>query len=266
MTWKAVETIPIRVGASISLERAEAVRAALLARALPLARWVQGRAEPLATGSLVAEGPALALLTAAHIFEHVTAGDIAVPLPREERWARLSSARLRVIVHPERDLALITIDDATLARRLRASWMPVSAAHLGLDAVDERSAQIYAVVGYPVSQVRRIDGAVHMKPVVLFTSALDTERLAYARTAERVDGLHIHTPSLDGVSGALVWAVHEGEPAVDCLLRAAAVQVAFEHGRYLRTEPLQSAPALFGRIGWPSSQRPGSRGWWERYA
>jgi hypothetical protein len=251
MAWQAVETIPIRVGAAISAERAEAVRAALLTRTLPLARLVHGRAEPMATGTLVAEGESLALLTAAHIFEHVAAGDLAVPLPREGAWACLRSARLRVLVHPGRDVALITIDDATLVRRLRANWMPVAKSHLHFDVEAERTPRIYAVAGYPVSQVRRVDGSVYMKPLVLFTRAIDGERLAYARTAERVDGQHIYTPELDGVSGALVWAVHEDEPEADCLLRAASMQVAFAHSGYLRTELLRAAPALFGRIGQP---------------
>jgi hypothetical protein len=126
--------------------------------------------------------------------------------------------------------------------------MPVSTTHLHPDAVDDRAPRTFVVAGYPASQSRRVDGSVYMKPVVLFTRALDAERLAYARTAERVDGQHIHTPELDGVSGALVWAVHDDAPDAGCLLRAAAVQVAFAHGRYLRTEPLRCAPALLGRL------------------
>lgn len=248
MAWQSVETIPIRVDASITAERAEAVRAALLTRALPLGRLVHGRAEPLATATLVSEGSTLALLTASHIFEQVGAGDLAVPLPREGAWACLRSARLRVIAHPERDLALITVGDAALARRLRANWLTVSTSQLQLDPCEDRAPRTYAVAGYPVSQSRRVDGSVYMKPVVLFTRALDAERLAYARTAERIDGQHVHTPELDGVSGALVWAVHDDAPDAECRLRAAAVQVAFAHGRYLRTEPLGCAPLLFGRL------------------
>ena len=97
MAWQTVETIPISVAASIAPQRADAVRVALLNRALPLARMVYGRAEPLATASLVADGATLALLTAAHVFEHVATGDLVVPLPREGAWACLRSARARVI-------------------------------------------------------------------------------------------------------------------------------------------------------------------------
>jgi hypothetical protein len=247
MTWQAVGTIPIRIDTAISAARAEAVRAALLARTLPLARLVHGRAEPLATASLVTTGGTLAILTAAHIFDHVCAGDLVLPLPREQGWLALRSVRLRVIIHPERDLAMLHIDDSALARRLRANWMPVPAAHLDFDSL-QGTAGVYAVAGYPVSQSRRIEGSIVMKPVVVFTSALDAERLAYARTAERIDGVSIHTPELDGVSGALVWAVFDDGPELGCRLQAAAVQVAFAHGRYVRTEPLRAAPALFAYL------------------
>jgi hypothetical protein len=87
-----------------------------------------------------------------------------------------------------------------------------------------------------------------MKPVVVFTGALDDELLSYARTAERVDGLAIHTPELDGVSGALVWAVQDDASGVECLLRAASVQVAFAHSQHVRTEPLEPARRLLERL------------------
>ncbi len=247
MTWQAVETIPICIGASITRARAEAVRAALSTRVLPLARLVDGRAEPLATATLIAEGPALALLTAAHVFEHAAVGDLAVPLPCEAQWACLRSVRTRVIVHPDRDVALVMLDDRAMVRRLWSNWMPVPAAHLDQAASSEPAAGMYVVAGYPQTQARRVDGAVYMKPVVVFTRALDGERLAYARTARRVDGVDIHTPELDGVSGGIAWAIHEDDPGVDCLLRVAAMQVAFAHGRHLRTEPLRGTHLLFGR-------------------
>ena len=243
MAWQTVDTIPISVDAAITPQRAEAVRSALLDRALPLARLVDGRPEPLATASLLQDGTALALLTAAHIFDHVTVGDLVIPLPREGGWLCLRSTRTRVLIQPDRDVAVLTIDDSASARRLRANWTPVPRWQLARES-DAWGTRVYVVVGYPVSQARRFDGAVYLKPLVLFTTAVATDRFAYARTATRVDGQHIHTPELDGVSGALVWALQESE-SVGCLLRGAAVQVAFLHGRYLRTEPL---PGLLGRL------------------
>ncbi|HTN49804.1 MAG TPA: hypothetical protein VMK32_10270 [Burkholderiaceae bacterium] len=246
MAWQSVETIPISVDSAITPRCADAVRSALLSRALPLARLVDGRAEPLATASLLVDGSSLALLTAAHVFDHANAGDLAVPLPREGRWACLRSARTRVLAQPERDIALVMIGDGATARRLRANWTAVARSHLTHRPVSGAVPCVYAVAGYPVSQVRRIDGSVYMKPLVLFTTLLDADRLAYAHTATRVDGLHIHTPELDGVSGALIWAVHEDRGG-ECLLLGAAVQVAFMHGRYVRTEPLSQA-ALSGHL------------------
>jgi hypothetical protein len=144
---------------------------------------------------------------------------------------------VRVVVHAVSDLALVWIDEPVLARRLRASWerspLPERSAN------GREPATTYVVAGYPAANARRIDGSVYVKPVVLFTAALDAARFAYARTAERVDGLTIHTPELDGVSGATVWGVNdEGDDGVSCVLRPAAVQVAFLHARHLRAEPI----------------------------
>lgn len=245
MAWQSVEAVPITVGACVSAARAAAVRAALLARTVPLARRLDGRIEPLATASLIA-GRRLSLLTAAHIFEHAAVGDLMVPLPGERSWAHLDGARPRVLVHPQRDLALIELAAGVVTQRLLAHWRPLAA-----DEIDDEAPcaeRVYAVAGYPCSQTRRIDGTVYAKPLVLFTHALDGERLAYARTAPRVDGVEVHTPELDGVSGALVWALHEAAPTADCRLRAAAMQVAFLHGGYMRTEPLGAAPILLDRL------------------
>jgi len=247
MGWKSVETIPIRIDGPVSPARAHDVRAALLPRVFPVARLVHGRTEPLATGSLLADGDSLTLLTAAHVFERAAVGDLAVPLPLDGAWALLRAARARVVVHPERDIALVRLEDRAFNRRLRANWKPLPADCL-FDPPAPRSCRLYVMAGYPASQSRRIDGAVYMKPVVVFTGALDEGRFAYARTAERTDGVAIHTPELDGVSGALVWAVQEDVPDAGCLLRAAAVQVAFAHSGYLRAEPLHPARALLGRL------------------
>lgn len=259
MGYTAVETVPIHIDAPdaapgavftrmLAPDRADAVRDALLSRTVPLARDTHGRPEPLATAALVADGDTLALLTAAHVFEHAAAGDLVVPLPRDGGWLALRCTRLRVLAHPTIDIALLVVGAGPVARRLRDNWTPVALAQLQLGSGAARAPRLYALAGYPVSQTRRIDGRMYMKPVVLFTRALDDERLAYARTAERIDGLHIHTPELDGVSGALVWALHDDDCDADCLLRAAALQTAFVHSRHLRTAPLRAAPALFAHI------------------
>ncbi|MGE5162135.1 MAG: hypothetical protein ACM3O5_11565, partial [Betaproteobacteria bacterium] len=215
MPWQAVETVPFRVGADVEPARASAIRDALLRRAVPLSRLVDGRLEPLATASLVIDGADCALLTAAHVFEQASIGDLAVPLPREGRLMTMRSTRARVVAHPELDVAMLWFADRTPGARLCASWTACPLRDWCGQAV--RPAALYAIAGYPASNMRRADGCIHVKPVVLFTGALDGVRYAYARTALRVDGLEIRTPELDGVSGATVWAVDPDERSeVDC--------------------------------------------------
>lgn len=246
MPWQAVETIPIRIGADVAPARAAAIRDALLRRAVPLSRLVDGRLEPLATASLVADGPQHAVLTAAHVLEQANVGDLVIPLPREGRLLLLRSARVRVVAHPRLDVALLWFVDRVVSDRLCANWLACPLRQWCGPV--ERGAPLYAIAGYPAANARRADGCVYIKPVVLFTGALDPGRYAYARTAFRIDGLEIHTPELDGVSGATVWAVEgHGSDDVACVLRPAAIQVAFQHGRHLRAEPIDGAADLLAR-------------------
>src|SRR5512135_3154660 len=104
MPWQAVETVPFRVGADVAPGRAAAIRDALLRRAVPLSRLVDGRLEPLATASLVADGADHAVLTAAHVFEQANLGDLVIPLPRDQRLMLLRSTRVRVVAHPHHDI------------------------------------------------------------------------------------------------------------------------------------------------------------------
>lgn len=246
MPWQAVETIPFHVGADVAPARAHAIREALLRRAVPLSRLVDGRLEPLATASLVIDGAHRALLTAAHVLEQANLGDIVIPLPREQRLMLLRSTRVRVIAHPRLDLAMLWFAERAVGERLCANW---SACPLRqwCGSMDQ-PARLYAVAGYPAANARRADGWMYVRPAVVFTGAIDACRFAYAYTAQRVDGLEIHTPELDGVSGATVWAVDEAEADdVACVLRPTAIQVAFQHGRHLRGEPIRGAAELIAQ-------------------
>jgi hypothetical protein len=246
MPWQAVDTIPITVGADVAPARAAAIRDALLRRAVPLSRLVEGRLEPLATGSLVLDGGDGAVLTAAHIFEQANLGDLVIPLPREQRLMPLRSTRVRVVAHPQYDIALLWFVDRAASERLCANWAGCPLRQwCGVAAAP---ASLYAIAGYPAVNARRAEGCVYVKPVVLFTGPIDEHRFVYARVARRVDGLDIHTPELDGVSGATVWSVeHDGADDVACVLRPMAVQVAFQHGRHVRGEPIHGAAHLLAR-------------------
>jgi hypothetical protein len=243
MGWQTVDTIPFRVDTDVSPARAAAIRDALLRRAVPLGRMVDGRLEPLATASLIEDGPWTALLTAAHILERANIGDLVVPLPNDHRVLLLRSARVRVIVHPQSDLAMIGFIDPAIARRLAENWVafPLRQWCSGV----RPNARAYAIAGYPVANTRRAEGCVVVKPVVVLSCVVGADCYAYGRTATRVDGQEIHTPELDGVSGATVWAVDDEAPdGVSCVLRPAAVQVAFQHSRHFRGEPIGGAHAM----------------------
>jgi hypothetical protein len=246
MPWQAIETIPFHIGADIQPARAAAIRDALLRRAVPLSRLLDGRIEPLATATLVVDGRDGAVLTAAHIFEQASVGDIAIPLPRENRLLMLRSTRVRVVAHPHLDIALVWFEDRAVGARLCANWTGCPLRQWCTQSAG--SATLHAIAGYPAAHARRSDGCVYVKPVVLFTGAIDAGRFAYARTALRIDGLEIHTPELDGVSGATVWAVESDAGGdFDCVLRPQAIQVAFHHGRHVRGEPIGGAAELLSR-------------------
>ncbi len=243
MHWQAVETIPIRLGTGVLPARAEAIRDALLKRAVPLSRVDQGRLQPLATAGLLRDGQRVGLVTAAHIFERAHWGDLAVPLPQDGRIARLHSARVRLTMHPDNDVAILWIGDRLLAQRLCANW---EASSTGCVMAAWSPPSTYVLVGYPACNARRVDGCVYMKPLVLFTESVDAERYRYARTAERIDGVTIWTPELDGVSGAMLWRISDEEDDVACLLHPVGIQVAFTHNAHLRAESLRCVLELLG--------------------
>lgn len=242
MYWQAIETTPIRVGARVPSARADAIRDALLKRAVPLSCVDHGRLQPLATAGLLRDGHRVGLVTAAHIFERMHWGDLAVPLPRDRRVAKLHSARVRLVMHSENDVAILWIGDRLLAERLCANW---AASTTGGPPITGATPSTYVLVGYPACNARRVDGCVYTKPLVLFTEAIDAERYLYARTGERIDGVTIWTPELDGVSGAMLWQISdEDTDDVACVLHPVAIQVAFTHNAYLRAEPLSGVLEL----------------------
>ncbi len=69
-------------------------------------------------------------------------------------------------------------------------------------------------------------------------------RCLYGRTAERSDGQVIHTPALEGMSGAAIWEVERANGSA--VLHLAGVQSAFMHSRYLRGDAA-GACDLFSR-------------------
>ncbi len=237
MSWQRVETIALDIDTGVSRARADAIAEALSKRAVPLLVRRDGRAEPLASGALYTAGRQLVLVTCRHVFDDgVTLGDLGVPLAHGGPVLWLRDARVRLLSHPLRDLAAIAIASTRAMRESMRHWHAQPLEEL----ISDNDANIFVLAGYPYAQMRRVDAVMHARPVVVFARAFAAPpgelRLVYARTARRVDGLLVHAPALDGVSGATMWAVHENEHG--CVLQPAAIQCAFKHDAYLRGEPM----------------------------
>lgn len=249
MTWQRVETLPIDVESGVASARALAIAAALTRRTIPLLRSIDGRAEPLASAALVVDVGRTLLLTCRHVFDDGAALDeLGVPLAEDGSVAWLRDARARVLVHPRRDVALIAIGAERFADTLHRHWRAVAlSAGTGI-----RSCRAFVVAGYPYAQMRRRAAVVVARPLVLFARGAlerDTLRVEYRRTARRIDGIEVYAPPLDGVSGALCWAItDERADDLGCLLQPAAVQVAFKHDAYVRAEPLTDLEVLTRRL------------------
>lgn len=243
MVWQSIDTVPLDLGTGIAPSRAYAIAQALTRRVLPLVRLLDGRPEPLATAALFVVDGRVLLLTCKHALEQgVSIGDLGVPLGTDAIfWLRVAAPR--VLAHPARDLACIALAPRAAALLL-VHWR---AAPLRVDRAPA-AARTLAVVGYPYAQMRRHAHVMYARPLVMFTrgqaigSAGDL-RLCYGRVAVRVDGVEIHTPPLDGVSGATCWAVHD-EDGDRCVLQPIAVQIAFKHDEYARAEPVHAAAPL----------------------
>ena len=239
MSWARIETEPLDVDAQVGVQRARRIGAALQRVAVPILMLRSGRAEPLASGALYLFGSSLLLLTCRHLFDDgASAGDLGLPLGDSGRILWLRGARPRVLVDPSADLAAIRIGCRRSAGLLRRHWRAAPFDSLGSEA----RAQTYVLAGFPYAQMRRVGAVLHARPVVVFARgemAGGQLKLSYGRLARRADGLEIHAPPLDGVSGATLWAVVEdGGGVVECVLQPAAVQSSFKHDAYVRAEPL----------------------------
>ncbi len=282
MAWQALATDPLGIDADVAPARARAIADALVRRTVPLLVLHDGRAEPRASGVLFRIDGRVLLVTCRHLFERDDArpgeralglGDLALPRSRGFGVLPLRHMASRVLAHPQRDLALIDLAPGRGRDELLQHWPAVPLSAEALDAGEAagpgRAPVLYALAGWPYAQMRRIESIVYARPVVVLAPSADSGatagagdavaglRIRYARIARRIDGdggIHVHSPELDGVSGATLWAVIDAAldgNEVDCLLQPAAVQSAFKPGAYARAEPLQAARWLLDRLRQP---------------
>jgi hypothetical protein len=245
MAWQRIDTVPLDLDSGVAAARAHAIADALTRRVVPLLRVIDGRAEPLASAVFFFADGRVLLLTCRHVFDDgAVLGDLGVPFGHSGRIGWLRSARARVLAQPGRDLALILIGDARFAAEALRHWRAVPL----VAQAAARTERVFVVAGYPYVQMRRCQEVVFAKPLVLFARGeLDEDKLhiEYRRTVRRIDGLEVHAPSLDGVSGAVCWAItDELDDGFGCVLQPAAVQVAFKHDAYARGEPLSQLELL----------------------
>ncbi len=249
MVWQSLDTVPLDLGTGITPARAYAIAQALTRRVVPLVRLLDGRAEPLATAALFVVDGRVLLLTCKHALDlGVAVGDLGIPLAASATFFWLRRAQPRVLEHPARDLACIALSPQGAAPLLQ-HWR---AAPLRLE-LPQASVRTLALAGYPYAQMRRQAQVMYAKPLVLFTrreafGAAGELRLHYRRVAARIDGIEVHTPPLDGVSGATCWAVTDEDGHCACVLQPVAVQFAFKHDEYARAEPVQAAAPLIQRL------------------
>ena len=250
---------------------APAVTALLDACTVPIAIHDHARAGILGTATLLRDGERHILLTAAHLFERASSsGNWLVPCRTTGQLLSLEGAHVRLV--PGCDVALIELARARTQSRVlqgRAA-LPVgtalartSAAHgntprkkpgrpparaaTGKDsgkAISSSGATIseatYCIAGYPAAWSRFERGYLAAKRLTITTVACDRSRgelrCVYGHLAERGGGQAIHTPALEGMSGAAIWEVRRGAArgSGHSLLRLAGVQSAFVHSRYLR--------------------------------
>lgn len=223
---------------------------------VPIAMHDHARAGILGTATLLACGGRHVLLTAAHLFERATSsGNWLIPERASGHLLSLEGTQVRVIQGS--DMALIDLTRAAARLHLlrgRAA-IPAFLALRLWPAVRSRrhhataGIATYCVAGYPAAWSRFERGYLAAKRLTITTTSTSsrtakssTERqpedsmgelhCRYGRIAERSDGQFIHTPALEGMSGAAIWEVTRGNGAAT--LHLAGVQTAFMHSRYLR--------------------------------
>jgi hypothetical protein len=251
MVWQSLATLALDVDSGIAPPRARAITESLCRRIIALLVNRAGRAEPLASGCLYWSHGHLILLTCRHVFdEGAGLGDLALPLGGSGRLIALAALRARFVEHPVHDVAAIALCPQRARDALQRYWFPVPLQ--ALSASKPLTSDRLVVAGYPYAQMRRIDGIVYARPLVFFARWVGESaailQTSYARTARRIDGVLVHAPELDGVSGATVWSVSEERGEAGCVLLPAGVQFAFKHDGYVRGEPIVAAREMVARL------------------
>lgn len=250
MRWDALGETRVAVagGSANTLGDASAF---LDACTVPLVVHDYSRAAVLGTATLVTVEGRLLLVTAAHLFDSgVRFGNLLAPLVGSHEFRSLAGARL--LRSCAADVALIDLSRvAALGELLKGRCAaPVLRATRRLRPSHRRESRAM-LSGYPASLSRFCGGWLAARRLTVVTEPRAGGTASgpgllfhYARTAPRDDGTWMHTPELEGMSGAGIWASTPHGAGRALVLRLAAVQSTYVHGRYLRGHDIGAALEL----------------------
>ena len=229
----------------------ESACAALGTCTLPLVVHDFHRAGVLGTATLMRARGRPILLTAGHLFDGgARLGNMLVPLAAGHGFVSLAGARVRRCT--DADVATIALDAvagaAMLLQGRRPAVVPHGPGHRRRRRRHAREAGSVVVSGYPAALSRFERGWLGARRFTMVTCPVDASLAAvargdrlfdYGRIACRADGVPIHTPELQGMSGAGIWSL-EGAAR----LRLLAVQSSFMHGRFVRGHDVRAIDAF----------------------
>jgi len=234
-----------------------ALHTLLDACAIPIVVHDYCRAAILGNATLIQHRGRHFLLTAAHLFDNAPrCGNWLAPAREDGALLSLEGALARRPIDKLRHLDLALID----LRHVKALPRLLRGRHaLSLDdAAPPRGGNsgtsgdtVYAVSGFPAAWSQFEHGWLAAKRLTVLTRRTrDARQRArhdrvydYGHVAQASSGAWIHTPALEGMSGAGIWALRPGNNGCHHA-RLAAVQSAFVHSRYLRGYDVQAALPL----------------------
>jgi hypothetical protein len=257
LRWDPLEEVRVSCAAGTATPLSQAC-AHIDACTLPLVVHDYQRAAVLGTATLMLAGGRPLLLTAAHLFDAgVRFGNLMAPLAAGHGFVPLMGAGLAV----RRDVDIAVLDlravpgvDALLKGRSPPN-APLFAGHRRRARRGRGTAEAtrrVLVSGYPAALTRFERGWLAARRFTLLTRRRDDaaplrgreDRLFdYGHVASRGDGVDVHTPCLEGMSGAGIWVLEREDAGAR--LRLDAVQSAYLHGGYLRGYDVGAAMELF---------------------
>jgi hypothetical protein len=219
----------------------DAIGRVLGSHCVPLVVHDHARAGILGAATLIERDGRPMLLTASHLFDEGW---------RDEHWLApslaggelLSLRGARVLRSEHADLALLELDRVAALPALLRGRRAVPMRSILLDRRRAVPGRTYAICGFPSAWSRFDRGWLAAKRVVIVTgrcvplarqSVPQGNLYAYGRVARRHDGTSIHTPALDGMSGAGIWELQRSRNH-GMVARLAAVQSSFLHSGYVR--------------------------------